>query len=212
MEHIDAYEGLPKWKHPTAGLGSGHLMLDLKDEVDLRFVWDVLTDFMQAKAGRPPSEFSSTFPAPTCPPCLIYMTSIGDDATLLNAMFGSFGRLPQAGFGVQKLEIGRGQQIRLIDLASSDLAPDIGDLIEGGGVTLVRGAEHIAEPRPDLALEFRFKPPRRQPKGRQYLWNVYVSSFSALAGHLTTALSPRWWSMHDAYEAVRIARKQPTSK
>ncbi|WP_435497478.1 hypothetical protein [Variovorax sp. RB3P1] len=205
---VDAFAGLPLWKRPLPGVGSGHLLVDLKDEIEVRFVCDVLTDFMQRTAGRPLPKLSSRFPPASPQPCLIFLLTSGDDSILFRQFFDSFGHSPVPGLQTQRLGIGGGQSVNFIDLAGSEDSTAELELGATDEVTLVRGAERVEKPRPDLALEFRFKPPKRQPRGRQPLFDLHVSSYSPIASWLITHLSPRWWSMNDAYETLRAARKQ----
>ncbi|MBD9667803.1 hypothetical protein IB278_27945 [Variovorax sp. VRV01] len=207
-ENIDAFAGQPSWKRPLPGAGSSHVLVDLKDEIDVRFICDVLTDFMQRTAGRPLPKFSSRFPPVSPQACLIYLLTSGDDTVLLQQFFGSFGHSPVPGLRTQSLGIGGGQSIRFIDLAEPGDSTAYLELDARSEVTLVRGAERVERPRPDLALEFRFKPPRRQPRERQFLFDLYVSSYSPTTAWLATHLSPKWWSMNDAYETLRAARQQ----
>lgn len=206
------------WKLHVQGLGSGHTLLTLKDDLELTFVGSVVADALLNKSANDHARAACMRETPPPRTARIYLTErhVGP-LPLLEHILREIGVESLAQVAEQAFGLPDGRHVTVFNAAAVDWKPSgaTGRIEEAAarGLVLVTSAQQIDGPRPDLALEAWRDPTELKKNGRwPYFCRFEVGTYSQVLGALGTRLSHRWWSMNEAAFSVlkegRNARKQ----
>jgi hypothetical protein len=214
----------PAWKHPVNGLGSGHTLLTLKDDLELKFIADVVADMLLAQSVNALKEEADALmnvyrEAPRTteriePPTrgVIYLVERNiEHVPLLEHIRKLIGAPPSSGDPAEMFQLPDGRKITVFNAGSPGWSSENENNIAQAAaesLVFVTHAQRIRGPRPNLALEaWRDDRDRKKKGGWPYYCLFEVGTYSRLFGSLGTFLAPKWWKMNKvAFAALKEAR------
>ncbi len=205
---------LPEWRSGIEDYGRTLSTLTLKDETELHFVCDVLSDFVTSKWSNELGKVARKPSGKRRDKALYYLQGHdADTSLLLRCLFDALGIRPSVAHGpaISTFTLEAGQSGTFVDLHRPEIDPTdravLDAINEGGGVVIVNDADQISGPVPHVSLDFWIDRTLKSATRKPYLCNLRVGIYRPDVPHeLIVFLSPRYRSMHPAYDPLKRAR------
>lgn len=203
--------GFPAWKHPVDGLGAGHTLLTLKDDLELKFVADVVADALLGLSARVNAEAAGLKPMAPPRTALVYIVQRDmEDVPLLGLICQGLGVAEPRLTANEGFQLSDGRTMTVFNANAPGWGPADEEMVRSASaesLVFVVGAEKLRGPPPELALEMWRNAEERKKNGKwPYLCRFEVGTYALKFTYLGTKLSPRWWTMNSAYAALKEAR------
>ena len=179
--------------------------LEIRDDASLRFVCAVVAQHLVGSIV-PTDERVGTWRVrmPAMPRIVVYLHGMESGVALLWPLLRQAFAVPDASTAVPlgTFTLSNGGTLTVIDAGPMGVVPP-STASDTAGIVVVVKAPVTGLPPPDLSIAALISPSKRSTKRKPYLLDLVVQTRGMSLG---TALLPRYWSLHPAYEIIRTAR------